>query len=137
MFTKIADLITILLTFGQAPRPSQRRLVTSLFEGRDELEPKAWVEILRGSGARLDVTEFVLKFFEEASGLPFGCARTNDRLRDDLRLNQILWSDWHLDFLEEFQRGFHARPNLLDALDSSKELGEFVVSVSRGLQEFT
>ena len=133
MFRSFSNTILKLVTFGQAPNLVRRDRVLNVLSRREDLSFDDWLAVFSlTAGASKEVADFVYDYFGQREGLPVGRFRPEDRLREDLGLPSILWADWDLDFVEEFERRFQVNPGKYSEFSSAQTL-ERLVSFLSGL----
>jgi hypothetical protein len=131
VFRSLLNAIIKLVTFGQAPDLGRRDRILNGLLLRENLNFDDWLESFSTlGGVSKEVAGFVYQYFGRNQGLPVGCFRPEDRLREDLELPSILWSDWDLDLVEEFQRSFGVNPGRHNGFSSIQTLHDLMSFLS-------
>jgi hypothetical protein len=95
------------LSGGQAPHPDALDEVRARLSGRPELVFEDWVGLLSPLPANsTEVARFLYEKLPLFFGIEAGRTRPHDRLKEELMLDRIGWSDWDFDYLEEFKARF-------------------------------
>lgn len=120
-------------TFGQAPDPGARARLELVLQARQSLGEVEWAHLIAPDESCVKATTFVFKFFRDFYNIDLSRSRPEDLLHDDLAIPRSLWSDWELDFAEEFKRlhngDLFSKKDVLEV----KTLGELVVVLANKL----
>ena len=123
MFQSCLNTILKLVTLGQGPNLARRDKILNVLSRREDLSFDDWLAVFSlTAGVSKEVADFVYDYFGQREGLPVGRFRPEDRLREDLGLPSILWADWDLDFVEEFERRFQVNPGRHSEFSSAQTL---------------